>query len=422
MRDDLLKEELMSYARAAADQASPPAATMIRRRARRHAQRVAALTVTGVLAAVGLAVGIGLRANHTAPTVDQPKPPVTSPTPPVTSPAPGVKPPATTPAPGTTPHPPTTGTVAAGPPPSFVTMVQPATGASSIQPPRIAVVSTSTGQVVRYLTGPPPAGISPSRPALSPDRAWVYYSLSGSGPRTGTYRVPFGGGPATRVTRTVGWSMAVSPDGSKLLLDARGWPGWRYGLVVLDLASGRERFLAFSFPQRGDVFGCAWSPDSRQVALVRGPVSDNDPPAQLFVLDVAAGRWREAASFGTRGPTPEFAERNLAWPAPRKVVFIARFADSDSVPGRYRLVEADPRTGGLTSRPAVLATDPSAGRRVTTRYLDADPSGRYLLYGIDGLSLTTRWVDAAGKRPPVKVAQFDALSASELHAYEAGDW
>jgi hypothetical protein len=413
MRDDLLQQELMSYARAAADQASPPAAAYIRRRARRHAQRVVALTVTGVLAAVGLAVGIGLRADHTTPTVEQPGPPVTSP-------APGVKPPAT--APGTTPHPPTTGAVAAGPPPSFVTVVGPTTGSSSTQPPRVAVVSTSTGQAVRYLTDPPPAGTLPSRPALSPDRAWVYYSLSGDGPRTGTYRVPFGGGPATRVTRTVGLGLAVSPDGTKLLLDARGWPSWRYGLVVLDLTSGRERFRAFPFPQGGDIFGYAWSPDSRQVAVVRGPVSDNDPPAQLFVLGVAAGRWRQVASFGAGGPVPEFAERNLAWPAPRKVVFIARFADSDAVPGRYRLVEVDPRTGGLSSRPAVLATDPSAGRRVTTRYLDADASGRYLLYGIDGLSLTTRWVDTAGRWPPVKVAQFNNLSASESHAYEAGDW
>ena len=415
MRDDLLKEELMSYARAAADQASPPAAMVIRRRARRHAQRVAALTVTGVLVAVGIGVGIGLRADHTTPTVDQPNPPVTSP-------APDVKPSPATPAPGTTPHPATTGAVAAGPPPSFVTVVEPATGSSSTRPPRIAVVSTSTGQVVRYLTGPPPAGTGLVRPALSPDRAWVYYSLSGSGTRTGTYRVPFGGGPATRVTRTVGWGLAVSPDGSKLLLDARGQPGWRYGLIVLDLASGRERFLAFPFPQRGDVFGYAWSPDSRQIALVRGPVSDGDPPAQLFVLDVAGGHWRTAASFGTRGPVPEFAERNLAWPAPRKVVFIARFANSDSVPARYRLVEVDPRTGEQTSRPTVLATDPSAGRRVTPRFLDVDSSGRYLLYGIDGLSLTTRWVDTAGRRPPVKIGQFDALSTSELHAYEAGDW
>jgi hypothetical protein len=91
-------------------------------------------------------------------------------------------------------------------------------------------------------------------------------------------------------------------------------------------------------------------------------------------------------------------------------VFIARFAASDSVPGRYRLVEVDPRTGKLRPQATVLASDPSADRQVTPRFADFDASGRYLLYGIDGLSLTTWWVDTSGKRPPVKLGQFDALS------------
>jgi hypothetical protein len=280
-----------------------------------------------------------------------------------------------------------------------------------------------SGPIIRYLTGPPPAGTGLTRPALSPDRAWVYYSLTGTGGKAGTYRVPFGGGPVTKVTGTAGWSLVVSPDGSKLLLDDRSTPRPRYGMVVLDLASGRERFLAFPFPQAGEIFGYAWSPDSRQIALVRGPVSDGDRfPAQLFALDVASGRWRTAVSFDARGPVPEFAELNLAWPAPRRVVFIARFADSDSVPGRYRLVGVDPRTGRLSPQATVLGSDPSADRRVTPRLADFDAGGRYLLYGIDGLSLTTRWFDTSGKRAPVKIGQFDALSDKESRAYEGGAW
>jgi hypothetical protein len=412
MREDLLKEQLMSYARDGAEAAFQPGAAAIHRRARRHYQRVAALTVAGVLVAVGLGVGIGLRRDHTTPTVDQPGPPVTSP-------APDVKPPA----PATRPDPPTTtGTVAAGPPPSFVTLVGPV-NPSDTRPARVAVVSTTTGKVTRYLTGPAPARTSLQRPALSPDRAWVYYSLSGTAGKAGTYRVPFGGGAATKVTGTTGQTLAVSPDGSKLLLDARSETRGRYGLVVLDLTSGRERFLAFPFPQAGEVFGYAWSPDSRQVALVRGPLFDGDRfPAQLFLLDVADGRWRTAVSFDPRGPVPEFAELNLAWPAPRRVVFIARFADSDAVPGRYRLVEVDPRTGNLTPGAAALATDPSPGRRVTPRFIDFDAGGRYLLYGVDGLSLVTRWVDTSGRQAPVKVGQFNALSDKETGAYEAGVW
>src|SRR5829696_6042667 len=64
--------------------------------------------------------------------------------------------------------------------------------------------------------------------------------------------------------------------------------------------------------------------------------------------------------------------------------------------------------------------DPSPGRQVTPRFLDLDPAGRYLLYGVDGLSVTTRWLDISGKRAPVKVAQFDALSGKETRAYESG--
>jgi hypothetical protein len=420
MHDDLLKEHLMSYARTAAEAASQPGAAAIRRRARHHVQRVAALTVTGVAVAVGLGVGIGLRADRATPTVDQPKPPVTSP-------APEVKPPATTPAPAPAgkPHKPqpttTTHPVAAGPPASFVTIVGPAF--SDAGPTRVAVVSTSTGQVVRYLTGPTPAGAWLGGPALGPDRAFAYYSLNGVGERTGIYRVPFGGGPATRLTATVGASMAVSPDGSKLLLDARAGSHWRYGLVVLDLASGKERFLAFPFKQAGDVFGYAWSPDSRQVALVRGPVMDDETfPVQLFLLDVAGGRWRTAASFDARGPAPIFGERGLAWPASHRVAFVARFADSDTVAGRYRLVDLDPQTGKLTPSAVVLATDPSPDRRVGVGFLDLDASGRYLLYGVDSTSLRTSWVDLSGRRAPVRISQFNALSTRETHAYKAGAW
>jgi hypothetical protein len=393
----------MGYARDGAEAAAQPSAAAIYRRARRHYQRVAALAVTGVLAAGGIGIGIGLR-DRATPTVDRPSSPVTSP------------------APATRPDPTATPGAVAGPPPSFVTLIGPP-NSSATRPPRVAVVSTSTGEIVRYLTGPPPAGTGLTRPALSPDRAWVYYSLTGTGGKAGTYRVPFGGGPVTKVTGTVGWSLVVSPDGSKLLLEDRSTPRPRRGMVIRDLASGRERFLAFPFPQAGEIFGCAWSPDSRQVALVRGPLSDGDRfPAQLFALDVASGRWRTAVSFDARGPVPEFAELNLAWPAPRRVVFIARFADSDSVPGRYRLVGVDPRTGRLSPQATVLGSDPSADRRVTPRLADFDAGGRYLLYGIDGLSLTTRWVDTSGKRAPVKIGQFDALSDKESRAYEGGAW
>jgi hypothetical protein len=57
-----------------------------RRRTRRHYRRVAALTVTGVLLAAGLVVGLGLRGGGGVATVEQPVPSVTNPGPTPTRP------------------------------------------------------------------------------------------------------------------------------------------------------------------------------------------------------------------------------------------------------------------------------------------------------------------------------------------------
>ena len=341
MRDDLLKEQLMSYARDGAENAFQPGPAEIRRRARRHYRRVAALSVSGVLLAAGVGIGLGLYGRGATPTVNQPQPPVTSP-------APQVVPPST--APTTKPHPTTTtGAVHTGPPSSFVTLVGPPNPSAS-QAPRIGVVSTSTGKVIRYLSGPPAAGAVVSRPVVSADRRWVYYTVSaGSGPPQ-TYRVPFAGGPTTKVAETAGGDLVVSPDGSKLLFDARLAPGGRYGFTIWDLARGAERFIPFPFPQGGEVFGYAWSPDSRQVALIRGAVLDNEKfPTQLFLLDVATGRWQQAVTFdANHGPAPEFGHLNVAWPAARRLAFVARIAGSGKLPGKHQLVYVDPRTGKLT--------------------------------------------------------------------------
>jgi hypothetical protein len=72
MREDLLKQQLMEYASQGADAAVPPGAGDIRRRARRHYRRVAALTATGVLLVAVLGVGLGLRGGTTTPTVTPP--------------------------------------------------------------------------------------------------------------------------------------------------------------------------------------------------------------------------------------------------------------------------------------------------------------------------------------------------------------
>jgi hypothetical protein len=410
MRDDLLKEQLMRYARAGAEAAFQPGPAEIRRRARRHYRRLAALSVTGVLLAAGLGIGLGLYGRGATPTVQQPQPPTTSP-------APQVVPPSTTPT--TKPHPTTTGAVHAGPPSSFVTLVGPPNPSAS-QAPRVGVVSTPTGKVIRYLSGPPVAGAVVSRPVVSADHRWVYYTVSAASGPPQTYRVPFAGGPTAKVVETAGGNLVVSPDGSKLLFDARQAPGGRYGLTIRDLARGAERFVPFPFPQAGDVFGYAWSPDSRQVALIRGAITDNETfPTQLFLLDVATGRWQPAVTFdANHGPAPEFGHLNVAWPAAGRLAFVARIAGSGTVPGKHQLVYVDPQTGKLTPS-VVLASDPNNVSRVEVNLLDFDASGRSLIYAVEGIQVSTWWF---GGRAPVKVSQFAALSTDVNTAYKGGNW
>lgn len=419
MRNDSLKEQLMNYARHGAEEAFQPSAAEIFRRARRHYQRVAAVSVTGVLLVAGLGIGLGLRGHGTTPTVNQPQPPVTSPAPPVVPP--------TTSAPTTNPHPTTTtGPVHARPPSSFVTLVGPNDSQPTGQASRVAVVSTSTGKVIRYLTGPPAAGAWLARPVVSADRVWVYYTVNADGRLPETYRVPFAGGSTTKVAETAGGNLVVSPDGSELLFDARVVPPGlspRYGFTIRDLARGTERFTPFPFPQAGDVYGYAWSPNSRQVALIRGPVTDKERatvPTQLFLLDVATGRWQRAVTFdANHGPTPEFGNLNVAWPGARRLAFVARIAGSGTAPAKHQLVYVDPRTGRLTTS-VVLASDPNAVSGVQVSSLDVDVSGRYLIYAVNGVRSTTWWF---GGGAPVKVSQFTAWPiAKESRAYTGGNW
>ena len=87
---------------------------------------------------------------------------------------------------------------------------------------------------------------------------------------------------------------------------------------------------------------------------------------------------------------------------------------------RFLIVSA--HFSGVRRRAGKMRKNSSATRGVRTRFLDFDARGRYLLYAVDGLHRTTRWIDTSGMRAPVEVGRFDALSDKETHAYEAGAW
>jgi Tol biopolymer transport system component len=364
MPDDQLKEQLKGYAGHGADQAFQPDPGRIRRRARRHYQRVAALTVAGAL----LVVGLGVRWASTAPTLNRPS---------VTS------------QPSVTP---TTGAPRAGPPASFVTLVG----------KRIAVVSTSTGKVLRLLTSANNPNL-PGEVVLSEDRQWVYFArvvwCSPPG-LAGLYRVPFAGGPVTRVTHSNLGRFAVSPDGSKLIYQSFRCPDQTDGdLMLRDLATGTERRLPFARPSLG---GIAWGPNNRQVAML---LAAPDPGA-LWVLDTTTGQARQV-----RMAPPQILQPiALKWPAGSRQIVIALYSNPGGSNTQAQVLYVDPATGAQSS--LVLSRGPDAGLCC----LDVDASGQYLIYVLTSRSGTmTIWWYGDGK--PVRLTraynQADSTSGNE---------
>jgi hypothetical protein len=373
----------MSYARDAAEVASQPGTEAIHHRARRHYRRLAALTVTGVLLAGGVAASVGLQRAGSLPTVDQPGPPVTA--------APqGV-----------------------APPESFVAWVHGGAGADSGE---LAVVSTATGETIRSL-------VPQSNPyyAGSPDQGWVYFRSSFQPQEL--HRVPVAGGRAERVTATGGESgmLAVSPDGSKLAWEVHA--GNRPALRVRDLARGTERMLPVPGPLTGPEIISrgfwAWSPGSRQLAVqvVHGISTGY---SELKTVDVATGRWRHRFNFDARhGGSEGFVA--MEWPAESRRLAIVRteVAGDAAAPRRtYRLVYVDPATGATTPG-AVLAS----GRDLTLYPADFDPSGRYLLFGLQDTDTVSTWWSRGGKPVRVKRIEIGSHAPAEVAgAYVGGQW
>jgi hypothetical protein len=362
MRDDLLKEQLMSYARTGADEAFQPGAAAIHRRARRHYRRVAALTVTGVVLAVGLGAGIGLRRDGGAPTVGQPTPTLTGPGPTVPSTA--------------TTSPATSTTVA--PRELLGTFTSDLGG-------RVVVLSTRTGELVRTLFGPHALGTQAYAVGMSPDRATVYFSNEGGDPcqSPGVFRVGAGGGRAVTVVagENAAGAIKVAADGSRLAYLGAPCPSTGQLDVVVRDAGGAlvGRWLAGSAGAGVTADGVSLSPDGRLLAI---PISRNLTFLGVRVLDVARdrsiadGRLLKAPDPGCALVQTEFHPRN------GRLAAFERCPPRDpqgTVP-RFRLVYLDPASGRLLSRS--FAFDDHSGADLHVATMDFDQSGRHLLYAV----------------------------------------
>ncbi len=387
MREDLLKEQLMSYARHGAEEAFQPGAAEIYRRARRHYQRVAALSVTGVLLAAGLGIGLGLHGRGTTPTVNQPPPPVTNPAPTVTSTTATTRPRATS----TTKPTSTTGAAAA------VRGDVPGTFAADLGG-RVAVVSTATGKVVRTLWGPHPLGTHQYAVGLSPDRTTAYFSSEGANAcdEPGIFRVPFNGGPAIKVVadETAVGPIMTSADGSRLAYMVSACPSTYRTDIVLRDASG-TLLHRWSGGSVGVVaFKVSLSPDGRQLAV---PIFKDLDPIGVRVLDATTGKSITDGRL-IQAPDRGCGLVNAAFqPRTGRLAVFERCPPKDpqsGTPPRFQVAYLDPVSGRLLSR-SLTFDDPTGGdMHIST--MDFDQTGRYLLYRVDSADP----VDSQQPNPP----------------------
>ena len=371
MREDPLKEQLMSYARDGAEEAFQPAAEEIHRRARRRYRRMAALTVTGALLAAGVGIGFGLYGHGITPTVNQPPPPATSPGPAVTSTTATTRPPVTS-----------TTRVAAG-----VSGKVPGTFVAAIGD-RVAVISTATGRIVRTIWGPGPAGTQVDAVGLSPDRRTVYFRAGGTDPcgQPGIFRVAADGGSATRIVADE-WAeglITMSADGSRLAYLAYPCPSAGDADVVLRDAGGAllHRWSTTSSGVEAMLGGISLSADGRQLA---GPVFDKVSgfPLGVRVLDATKGASITDGRL-LRAPDPGCALVNASFhPRTGQLAAFERCLPKDlqsSTPPRFRLLYLDAASGRLLSRS--LWFDDHSGADLQVLTMDFDRTGRYLLFAV----------------------------------------
>jgi WD40 repeat protein len=242
-----------------------------------------------------------------------------------------------------------TATVArSGYPATFVAVSQ------ATKTPGITVYSSVTGQPVRRLTN----SARDIDPMLTANHKWVYYvQVPANLCPVQLWRIPLTGGTATKLSTAgyPGGPVAVSPDGRMLAyistppgpckLDQS--PTW---LVLDDLATGETHRIA------GDVWGVAWSPDDKTLAVVSPSASG--PGALRLVKDPFS-----ATSFtaGAAVPCPtenECAENTPSFDSQGNLFYTAVISPTTNgscwqkpcAPWRYEVVAVHGSSAtGLTS-------------------------------------------------------------------------
>jgi hypothetical protein len=139
---------------------------------------------------------------------------------------------------------------------------------------RLAVLSSRTGKIVRWLT--PQVNGTYDDP-VSIRGSWVYFSRGNAAGTGGIWRVPLAGGPPQLVQPgTVDWSMSQDGRAVAYVISNR----YREELITRDLATGQRNTIMIATNLDGDANNwppgaqaLTWSPDDRQLALALQPTA-----------------------------------------------------------------------------------------------------------------------------------------------------
>lgn len=255
----------------------------------------------------------------------------------------------------------------------------------------LVVLSPVTGEATRILVS---SGVVGDAISVSPGGRTVYFAVR-NGCADEIDAVPVTGGHPTVIT--TGVLPAVSPDGTKLAFVREpfgGGPtpsqylkgcdahvtGADFKVVIRDLSSGSETAYpappgvttAMPFP----VSRVSWAPDGTRLLVSVGPAQDNEG-WQLAVMDPATSRYYLPSSAGVPLTGPDAAKSYYREGVflPDGTMFVNRVCCAGwPVHTTSSLLWEIDASGHLIRQVAIGFSD----RDHTS--LDADPTGRWLLY------------------------------------------
>lgn len=136
-----------------------------------------------------------------------------------------------------------------------------------------------------------------TRPYISPDGAWVYYTSGEGSDKSYIWKISIDGGEPVRVSNhNSAWGAAVSPDG-KLIAYNHNEPKaahpWKVGVIN---AAGGAPFKLFDLSVYGGLLG--WAADSRSIYYIQGE---------------SPNIWQQNIEGGAARPLTNFRDERLVY-------------------------------------------------------------------------------------------------------------